>query len=204
VSKPIVYTFDEYGAIRSNDKRASIRHKFLPESLTQERIIPASSILHSNAAPHLTRWRALWSYLMRSDITIEPHFQITLAGQIVQMIPIIVRADCNYKANAWWAGSQRRGAISFETQDRGAGTLASTSWAPKQLETLAGINAALVRDPRTVIEAKNPVAWWDNGIGYHSQFPEWSVYVGKTCPGATRISQMDALRARVAELVANQ
>jgi hypothetical protein len=40
------------------------------------------------------------------------------------------------------------------------------------------------------------------GIGYHSQFPEWSIYVGKTCPGAARIRQMDQLRRMVAERVA--
>lgn len=197
------YFIDAFGALQTRDrKKFPVVHSFLPESSTQERITPASVILHSNAAPHRTRWRDLFRYLLRMDITIEPHFQLRLDGALVQMIPVFVRADCNYKANAWWSGGKRYGAVSFETQDRGAGTLATTPWNRAMVRSLSHVIAALAADERTIIETKACAGPYDNGIGYHSQFSDWSVYVGKTCPGAARINQVPGIIATAAEIEA--
>lgn len=197
------YWIDAFGALQTRDrKRFPVVHSFLPESSTQERIIPASVILHSNAAPHRTKWRDLFRYLLRLDVTIECHFQLRGDGALVQMIPVFVRADCNYKANAWWSGGRRYGAISFESQDKGAGTLAHTPWSKAAHRTLTHVLAALAMDERTIIETKACAGPFDNGIGYHSQFAEWSVYVGKTCPGAARINQVPGIIAMAAEIEA--
>jgi hypothetical protein len=53
------------------------------------------------------------------------------------------------------------------------------------------------------IPCTSPPYWNSGGIGHHCQFPEWSTFVGKTCPGAARIRQMDWVRGEVAGRVAN-
>lgn len=179
----------------------NVHYEPIPEAFTQEQINPWSIILHSNAGPHKTIWQALWKYVARTDIKIEPHFiGPDSEGVIVQLLPLNVRADCNAKANAWWIpygpGHVRVGAISFETQDNGAATLATTPYNPKQFEALVGACAAIGHKYGNPYQS--PATWDDRGIGYHCQYPEWSVYVGKTCPGAARIYQMDELRRQAA------
>jgi hypothetical protein len=53
------------------------------------------------------------------------------------------------------------------------------------------------------IACTNPTRWDDTGIGHHCQYPEWSSYTGKTCPGAARIRQMDYVRHTVAGMLAD-
>lgn len=167
-----------------------------PEASTQALIRPYSAILHSNAGPSSTGWASLIKYWRRSDITGEAHLQIATDGTAVQAIPFNRRADCNYKANRWHNGKEYVGAISFETQDNGAATLPYTPWSVSQIETMVSILTCLC--VQYGIWCSTPTAWNDSGIGYHSQYKEWSSYVGKTCPGASRIRQMDYIRNRVA------
>lgn len=179
----------------------------IPEASTQSLIRPYNVILHTNAGPHKTGWASMLSFWKRFDITGEAHFQLegvdaTRAedARLVQAVPLNVRADCNAKANSWWATNERRGAISFETQDRGAATLDSTPWSLFQLHLLTGALTAICATYG--VWCTSPGRWDGSGIGYHSQFPEWSIYKGKTCPGAARIRQMDYLRSAVANNLA--
>jgi hypothetical protein len=179
--------------------------QLIPEAATQEKINPWSIILHSNAGPHKTRWQDLWSYVFRKDIGIEPHFiGPDSEGVIVQTIPLNVRADCNAKANAWsikfGASTVRVGAVSFETQDNGAAALATTPYNPAQFNALVGAVAAIGHKYGNPYQS--PATWDDRGVGYHCQYPEWSIYVGKTCPGAARIYQLDELRRQAAAVCA--
>lgn len=171
-----------------------------PEAHSQNIIIPRSSILHSNAGPSKTGWMNLIKYWRRKDITGEAHFQVPLNDKIVQAMPLNRKADCNYKANGFWLDGKYYGAISFETGDNGHPTLDKTPWTPTQLAHIIGVNVCLA--VVYGIWCTTPAYWTDTGIGHHSQFKEWSSYVGKTCPGAARIRQMDFVRSQVAERLA--
>ena len=171
-----------------------------PEASKQELIIPRNQILHSNAGPKKTPWYSIFKYWDRSDITGEPHFQVDMDGAIRQAIPLNRRADCNAKANAWTYQGQRYGAISYETQDDGADTLNQTPWTPEQLRSVVGAATALCVQYN--MQCDTVTEWTDGGIDYHSKFKEWSIYVGKTCPGYARIQQVDWIRSQVASRVA--
>ena len=182
-----------------------VRHELLPEAFSQPEILPWSVILHSNAGPRYTKWEALKNYMARKDITIESHFQVDLDGTIVQYMPLNRRADCNAKANLmkvpWFGGTtQAVGAVSFETADEGYATLEQTPWTLAQANQIAQAIAAIGH--KYGVPYVSPAYWNDRGVGYHSQFKEWSVYTGKTCPGRTRIQQMDWIRRTAAETCA--
>jgi N-acetylmuramoyl-L-alanine amidase len=182
----------------------NVLYKPIPEALTQPKILPWNVILHSNAAPHLTRWESMWAYVNRLDVTGEPHFQVDMDGHVLQYLPLNVRADCNAKANSWKVDIDGAptlvGAISFETQDNGSATLAKTPWAIPQLDAITGAIAAIGH--KYGVPYTNPVSWDDRGVGHHCEYKEWSIYVGKTCPGAARIRQMDYVRNAAAGLCA--
>jgi len=166
----------------------------IPEASTQPVIHPWSAILHSNAGPKSSGWRALWLWVRNLSVNGEPHFQ-NAYDAIAQYMPLNRRADCNAKANSWKRNGKVVGAVSFETQDNGAATLAETPWTFDQVRRMV----ATLTCTSVVygVWCTAPVSWDDSGIGYHSQFKEWSIYVGKTCPGAARIRQMDHIRAEV-------
>jgi hypothetical protein len=172
-----------------------------PETDTQPFIRPWSVVLHSNAAPHYTFWQNLWKFVSRQDINIEPTFQLERDGLLYGFIPTNRRADCNASANYFINRyGERVGALSFETADEGASTLEKTVWNNDQIDTLIKANTILCLAYK--INCTTPAAWDDSGIGHHCQFTKWSVYVGKTCPGAARIRQMDFIRAGVANNMA--
>jgi len=178
-----------------------------PEASTQEFISPRSAILHSNAGAGKTSWLALLTFWRRKDITGEAHFQVEGVdatrledARIVNGIPLNRRADCNAKANAWSWNGRRYGAISFETQDRGGASLATTPWSIPQLHAIIGALTCIC--VVYGVSCTEPANWDSSGIGYHSRFKEWSIYVGKTCPGAARIAQMAYIRDQVAQNLA--
>jgi hypothetical protein len=178
----------------------NVHTKLIPEAHTQPWITPRNIIDHSNAGSTPSRWQNLLGWINRAEVNGEPHLQFDMDGQVAQFMPFHVRADCNAKANQWSFQGTRFGAISHETADLGAEALPRTPWVPAQFEALVAahtVECAVYR-----IRCTATTSWTDSGIGYHSQFPEWSIYKGKTCPGAARIRQMDELRRRVAENLA--
>lgn len=173
----------------------------LPETITQPVIAPSLAILHSNSGNPRVPWWQVLRWYRRPEVTGEPHFEVSLDGTVAQFMPTNRRADCNAKANAWTDPTGRvRGAVSFETQDDGGPTVDRTPWTAEQIESICQILAALIAHYPDMT-CTSPTHFRDRGIGYHSQYPEWSIYKGKTCPGHARIRQMDYVRRRVAELV---
>lgn len=168
--------------------------EYLPikEAATQAKITPRLLIFHSMAGPQMTSLDALWRYVNRDDVHTEPTFILDMAGRMAQLVPADVRADCNAQANGF-AGS-------VETQDEGSPTLPSTSWTQPQVEQLAGLAAWYYL--RFAVPLDFPSAWDGAGVGFHSLYPQWSIYVGKTCPGAARIAQMRDVLARARVLAA--
>lgn len=171
-----------------------------PEASTQAKIKPIGSILHSNAAPRYTKAIALLLYWRRKDVNGEAHFQVDDSGIGTQAIPIFRKADCNAKGNFFYKNGQPRGYISYETSDFGGATLSTTPWSLGQLEFMIATNFLMCAAEGTACsQCPTP---YSSGIDYHSKFPEWSIYKGKTCPGAARIRQMDYVRTEVAKRLA--
>jgi hypothetical protein len=135
---------------------------------------------------------SLWKYVARDDIHIEPTYILDLDGRMAQLVDAFTKADCQYKANGF--------AASVETQDRGSATLASTPWSPEQVEQLAGVAAWMHLHPRIRLPLTPATKWDGTGIGPHRQFPEWSVYQGKTCPGDARVAQIPQILALANEI----
>jgi hypothetical protein len=152
----------------------------LPETATQTRIDTTTFILHSMAGPRLTTLEAISRYYMRDDITGEPTFALDMVGRACQYMHTDQRADNNAKAN--------RFAASIETQDAGADLLPTTPWTDPQVAQLAGMAAYL--HLAEGVPLKRPGAWDAGGVDGHRAFPEWSIYVGKTCPGDARWAQI--------------
>jgi len=173
----------------------------IPEAATQSFILPRLGIMHSNAAPARTAAEKLVAYWRRADITGEAHLQISTTMSR-QGMPFNRRADCNFKANAFVIEGRTYGAISFETEDNGWPTLDITPWTLSQLRDIIGILTCVNVCYPTSMWCTNPTRWNDKGIGHHCQYPEWSSYTGKTCPGAARIRQMDYVRTEVANRLA--
>lgn len=172
----------------------------IPEAFTQPLITPELVILHSNAAPSYTRAERLIAFWRRADINGEAHLQLDLNGTGYQAIPVSRRADCNYKVNSFFKNGKRCGAISWETADNGAATLPVTPWNMDMLDTLISFNFLFCAAYKIGCGAcPSP---FSTGIDYHSKFREWSSFTGKTCPGASRIRQMDYVRTEVASRLA--
>jgi len=168
----------------------------IPEAFTQARIEPIGAILHSNAAPRLTPWQNLIKFWARTDISGEAHFQVPMTGPGIQAVPLGRKADCNYKGNFFFKDGKPRGYISFETADFGGASLPTTVWSPSQLDFMIAVNfLSCVAYKTACSQCPTP---YSSGIDYHSKFKEWSVFTGKTCPGAARIRQMDYIRSEVA------
>lgn len=182
----------------------SVVYRPIPESTTQPVIKPRSAILHTNAGKSSAS--SLWSWITQASVTGEPHLQIGFAG-VEQYMPFTRRADCNYSANLWRDGSTTWGAISFETQDLGATTVNTTPWSIKQVDAMV---AALTCIAVVYgVQCTQPATWDASGIGHHSLHPfqgigkpAWTNVRGKTCPGRARIAQMDYIRRRVADNLA--
>jgi N-acetylmuramoyl-L-alanine amidase len=178
----------------------NVHTALIPEAATQPTIVPRSIIDHSNAGKTPSRWQSMWHWIQTPGVVGEQHLQVDMDGQIAQFMPFTVRADCNYKANRWQFGGEWYGALSHETADLGSATLQITPWSLPQFAALAAAHTAECVAYR--IRCTQPATWQDSGIGHHNLFPEWSSYIGKTCPGAARIRQMDQLRSVVASNLA--
>lgn len=172
----------------------------IPEAYTQAKIKPTGSILHSNSAPGLTPWQSLIKYWTRKDITGEAHFQVPLSFPGIQAVPVTRKADCNYKGNFFYKDGEAKGYVSFETADLGQASLKTKEWELDQLEFMISVNFLICLCYDAACSAcPTP---YSSGIDYHSKFKEWSIYTGKTCPGAARIRQMDYIRIEVANRLA--
>jgi hypothetical protein len=201
---------NEHWLHADGDQSAQVIAKPIAEASTQSIIHPVSFIAHSQAGPRKTPWLALWKFFARQDITGESHiilegvdaepWQGRTAAAIIQTMPFNRRADCNAKANSWFKAGKRVGAISAETQDRGSPSLNTTPWSLAQFEALVGLCTCLCIVYG--MSCTEPTSWDDSGLGHHNRFKEWSIYVGKSCPGPARIRQMPELRRRVAENLA--
>jgi len=187
-------------ALNGADLYPYAEYRPIPEATTQPVIVPWLFMLHTMANPGSVTPGQLWNYINRGDVTGEPHL-ILGYDTFIQALPFTVRADNNAKANSWYVGNQRVGAVSVETQDNGSNVdpgIAHTPWNDYQVEHLVGVSLFL--HLRYGVPFARCPKWDSRGIDGHRAHPEWSIYVGKTCPGQTRWEQIPAIISAAAAL----
>lgn len=177
-----------------------LSYRPLPEATIAPQIVPRMSVLHTQASSTKATNDQAWNWANRPEVTGEAHFYgpELAGGKMLQAMPLNRRADSQYKANRFQIPNDTNwyGAISFETQDEGSGSLNATPWSWDQIGTLC---AALTAIHFTYRMFCTPCGWYlDGGISQHNAFPnEWSLSA-HSCPGTARTRQMDGIRAEVA------
>lgn len=118
----------------------------------------------------------LYDYFGKKIVVVESHYESPKVRTLTQLVDTDLTADANYRANPR--------AISWESADDGVPD--TDEWNEKQLRDAARL---LVFHDIPLRMAAHP---YDNGVGYHSQFDEWTKAegIGKTCPGKIRIRQI--------------
>lgn len=147
-------------------------HRLIPPGSSDPKITPRIAILHVDAG----NADSLYGFFLERSGGIESHFHVKRDGTVEQYRDTAYQADANYQANDF--------AISIETQGYGDGV-----WTGAQI---AAIKKLLMWCQATHgIPLKKCAEWTGTGVGYHSQFPQWSPVV-KSCPGPRRILQFNA------------
>ncbi|WP_086846735.1 peptidoglycan recognition protein family protein [Amycolatopsis kentuckyensis] len=147
-----------------------------PISKSRHAITPRAIIAHTAVSPA----SSLYGYF--SGVGDDSHFYIDGTGRIEQYVDTSLSAYANRDANDF--------AISFETWDNGDPE--HTPWTPAQVDSIIRLNSWLASVHPTIPrwQITSP---YGSGIGWHAMFgapSAWTKAVGKTCPGAPRIDQM--------------
>lgn len=154
-------------------------------------IIPVGIVLHVA----VSKASSLFGWFNGPSAGIESHLYLRRDGTWEQYRSLGREADAQYKGNSWLSGDgERLGMISIETQGLGPGR-----WSRKQLAALKAFITWAHEEydiPYRIITEPNPRDVKNGGVGYHTQFPEWSNVPGKTCPGYRRIKQTETVLRR--------
>ena len=146
---------------------ATVRN--IPPGANDPEIKPRVAILHVDAA----NAESLFGWFSGPSGGVESHFFVKKTGKIEQYRSIYFEADANLGANPF--------GVSIETQGFAAG-----KWTPMQTASIERLLTWL--ETETDIPLRMATSWKGSGVGYHSQFPQWSPVV-KSCPGPDRIKQ---------------
>lgn len=150
----------------------------LPENATEPYINATQFVFHTQVG----YFGGLYSWFARSDVYAESHFGLSMGGYLEQYIDTARQADAQYRANIR--------AISLECEDKGDPI--KYPYSDAQLEVMVRLGRwAMQHHP---IEPRKCPTWDASGFGYHSMWgapSNWTPSRGKTCPGATRIRQLE-------------
>jgi hypothetical protein len=146
-------------------------HKLIEPGSNDPRIKARAAILHIAVTD---AW-SLFDYFKHRSGGVESHFYVTWRGKIEQYRDTDYQADANYRANDF--------AVSIETQGWAGGR-----WNRAQRRAIKRLLVWLHEEDG--IPLRKIQRWAGSGVGYHSQFVEWSPVV-KSCPGIYRIAQFN-------------
>lgn len=136
-----------------------------------------AAIVHTNGSKG-TDLRGWWDSCAAGQqgpslLHVGAQYQVLLDGTAIQYVDSSVVVYHAYGASEW--------AVGIEHQDNGDPNL---PFSTAQLDTTARLLHELGIPP-VLLSSANPA----NGIGYHSQFPEWN-QSGHYCPGSVRVAQV--------------
>ena len=148
--------------------------RLIPPGPTDPRIDPDTVVLHVDAG----NAESLHAWFAGPSGGVESHFHVRKDGVVEQ-----------YRDTAFQADAQRRAgkdAVSIETQGVAAG-----EWTPLQLAAIQELLLWLAETHRR-IPLRPVTSLAGPGIGYHSQYREWTGDA-RSCPGPDRIKQFHAV-----------
>lgn len=150
----------------------------LPENWTEPKITVTQFVYHTQVG----YFGGLYSWFNRSDVYAESHFGLSMGGYLEQYIDTARQADAQYHANIR--------AISLECEDKGDPI--KHPYTDAQLEVMVRLGRWSM-EHHPILPRKCPT-WDASGFGYHSMWgapSHWTPVRGKTCPGSTRIRQLE-------------
>lgn len=168
---------------------------------------PRLTLVHTNGASGIATNQSSYNWATaKPESNTLPHYQVQLDGRAAKYIPTNRRGLDNATVTAGsaaWSlltqaqrndinahGQVRNWSIGIETSDLGygAGKMGDLSgFTEPQIETLAGILAydSILWN----IPLAYPDTWWGTGTACHTEpfeYPYWTLYRGKTCPGSLK------------------
>lgn len=156
--------------------------KLIKPGENDPRIHPVGIIFHVAVSEQ----PSLHGYFDGPSGGIESHFYVRRDGTVEQYRGTNWEADANYKANSFFRDSRTCGFISVETQGMGDG-----EWTDEQLDSLEALARWASKEHGFRLE--RAIGPFSDGVGYHTLFPEWTPYAGKTCPGLDRVKQFNTV-----------
>jgi N-acetylmuramoyl-L-alanine amidase len=186
--------------------------------------IPRITLVHTNGADLTATNQSSFNWATaKPEKNTLPHYQVQLDGQAAKYIPTDRRGldngtvavdsdDFPNLTNAQQAeivahGQVRNWSIGIETSDLGYGPGKpgdDSGFTDEQIETLAGILA--YESILWGIPLAYPETWWGTGTACHTEnfeFPFWTLFRGKSCPGTKKKLLMVArVLPRAAEIKA--
>lgn len=148
-------------------------------------IIAMGAILHVDSGDS----KSLYGYFSSGKSNgVESHFFVRKDGVVEQYRDTAYEADANLMGNSFMKGTQRFGYVSIETQGKDAG-----EWNALQLAALKSLLKWLSETHNFPLKkCADPK---DPGVGYHTMWGAPGPWTpkAKTCPGADRIRQFNAV-----------
>lgn len=171
-------------------------------------IQPRLLLVHTNAASGEGTEESAYNWSMAKPDNAKPHYQVDRDGSATKFLPSNRRGVCN----ASFGSDPRTGgknvatwSLAIETADLGFGVGkpgGAIGFTPEQGEMVAQIIAYEARLWGFPIEY--PTTWDGDGVACHTEpfeFPYWTIYKGKTCPGERKKIEMQSwILPRVREI----
>lgn len=177
-------------------------------------ITPRLLLVHTNGANGIATNQSSYNWATNKPGTNTlPHYQVQRDGRAAKYIPSNRKGLDNATVTASSAdwpkltqaqrseilahGQVRDWSLGIETSDDGYGTgrLGDLSgFTDPQVETLAGIIA--YESILWGFPLEYPATWWGTGAACHTEpfeYPFWTLFRGKTCPGSLKKQQMRQL-----------
>lgn len=177
-----------------------------PWYLGRQTITPRLTLVHTNAASAESSLQSAINWGNAASANTKPHYLVN-APQPTKVVPTNRRAIANATVDAYQEGrgDVAEWSIAIETADAGFGP-GDPGEAGGFLYDHAEIVARILAYESIVwnIPLEYPTTWWGAGTACHTEpfeYPYWTLYRGKTCPGREKKRQIrDEILPRAREL----
>lgn len=177
-----------------------------PWYLGRQTITPRLTLVHTNAASGESSLQASINWGNAASANTKPHYHVN-APQPTKVVPTNRRAIANATVDAYQDGhgDVAEWSIAIETADAGFGT-GKPGEAGGFLYDHAEIVARILAYESIVwnIPLSYPTEWFGTGTACHTEpfeYPHWTLYRGKTCPGREKKRQIrDEILPRAREI----
>jgi hypothetical protein len=160
-------------------------------------------LVHTNAASREGSIESAWNWAhAKPNSNTLPHYQVDRSGRARKMLPSNRRGIANATSSSAPGynvhGNVRNWSLAYETADTGTladpGISAFTDAQIERVATILAYESITAADGNGLgIPLEYPSTWYGPGTACHTEpfsNPYWTLYAGKTCPGAKKKQQM--------------